>query len=177
MMRNLPLSDVYTLLEPGPVVLLTTVQKGRPNVMVLSWHTMMEFEPPLVGCVVSNANHSFAALRRTGECVIAIPAIGLASKVVRIGNTSGRDINKFTAFDLSAKPAKRVAAPLVAECFVNLECRAVDTRLVPRFGFFVLEVVQAWIDPAQKRPKTLHHHGHGIFVVDGETLRLKSGKP
>ena len=51
--RLLPLSKVYGLLEPGPVVLLTTIHKGRVNVMTMSWHTMMEFEPPLVGCVVS----------------------------------------------------------------------------------------------------------------------------
>ena len=51
MKRALPLSRVYRVLEPGPVVLLTTARKGRPNVMTLSWHTMMEFTPPLVGCV------------------------------------------------------------------------------------------------------------------------------
>jgi hypothetical protein len=39
----------------------------RANVMTMSWHMMIEFEPPLVACVVSNANHSFAALRTTKE--------------------------------------------------------------------------------------------------------------
>jgi flavin reductase (DIM6/NTAB) family NADH-FMN oxidoreductase RutF len=67
MMKELPLSKAYRLLEPGPVVLLTTAQKGRANVMTLSWHMMVDFEPPLVACVVSSANHSFAALRSTGE--------------------------------------------------------------------------------------------------------------
>ena len=62
-MRTLPLAKVYQLLEPGPVVLLTTARKGRANVMTLSWHMMVEFEPPLVACVVSGANHSFAALQ------------------------------------------------------------------------------------------------------------------
>ena len=47
MKRSLPLSRVYRLLEPGPVVLLTTADHGRANIMTLSWHTMMEFEPPL----------------------------------------------------------------------------------------------------------------------------------
>ena len=43
--RSYPLSKVYGLLEPGPVVLLTMLHKGRANVMTMSWHTMMEFEP------------------------------------------------------------------------------------------------------------------------------------
>ena len=174
MMRGLPLSKVYQLLEPGPVVLLTTSRKGRANVMTMSWHMMVEFEPPLVACVVSNANHSFAALRATGECVIAIPALELAPKVVRVGNCSGRDLDKFAAFGLTPMPAKTVAPPLVAECFANLECKAADTRLVNRYNLFILEVLKAWRDPAQNNPKTVHHHGYGTFVADGETIKLKS---
>jgi len=173
-MKELPLSKVYQLLEPGPVVLLTTARKGRANVMTMSWHMMVEFEPPLVGCVVSSANHSFAALRATRECVIAIPARALASKVVAVGNASGRDLDKFAAFGLTPAPAQRVAPPLVAECFANLECRVADTRLVNRYNLFVLEVLAAWTDPKQRNPKTIHHHGYGRFVVDGATIKLKS---
>ena len=174
MMKDLPLSKVYQLLEPGPVVLLTTSRKGRANVMTMSWHMMVEFEPPLVACVVSNANHSFAALRATGECVIAIPALELAPKVVGVGNCSGRDLDKFAAFGLTPVPPKRVAPPLLAECFANLECKVADTRLVNRYNLFILEVLKAWRDPAQKNPKTVHHHGYGTFVADGETIKLKS---
>jgi flavin reductase (DIM6/NTAB) family NADH-FMN oxidoreductase RutF len=174
MMKELPLSKVYQLLEPGPVVLLTTASEGQANVMTMSWHMMVEFEPPLVACVVSSADHSFAALRATRECVIAIPAVKLAAQVVQIGNSSGRDLNKFEAFGLTPVPARRVTPPLVAECFANLECKVADTRLVNKFNLFVLEVLKAWTDPAQKSPKTIHHHGFGTFIVDGETIKLKS---
>jgi len=173
-MKDLPLSKVYQLLEPGPVVLLTTARKQRANVMTMSWHMMVEFEPPLVACVVSNADYSFAALRATKECVIAVPAVQLASKVAKIGNCSGRDLDKFAAFGLTPVPAQRVAAPLIAECFANLECRVADTRLVNQYNLFILEVLKAWIDPAQKKPKTIHHQGYGKFVVDGETIKLPS---
>ena len=173
-MKPLPLSKIYQLLEPGPVVLLTTARKGRANVMTMSWHMMVEFEPPLVACICSGANYSFDALRATGECVIAVPARKLAAKVVKVGNSSGRDLDKFAAFGLTPLPAERVAPPLVAECFANLECKVADRRLVNRYNLFVLEVLKAWIDPAQKNPKTLHHHGYGKFVVDGATIELKS---
>jgi flavin reductase (DIM6/NTAB) family NADH-FMN oxidoreductase RutF len=176
-MRELPLPKVYQLLEPGPVVLLTTAHEGRANIMTMSWHMMVEFEPALVACVVSNANHSFAALRATKECVIAIPPLKLAPKVVGIGNCSGRDVDKFAKFRLTQVPAERVAAPLVAECFCNLECKVVDTHLVNRFNLFILEVVRAWTDPAQKNPKTIHPQGYGKFVVDGEMIKLRSRKP
>jgi len=176
-MKNLPLSKVYQLLEPGPVVLLTTARKGRANVMAMSWHMMVEFEPPLVACVVSSANSSYAALRATKECVIAIPALELAPKVAEVGNCSGRDVQKFERFGLTPVPAERVSPPLVAECFANLECKVVDTRLVNQYNLFVLEVVKAWTDPAQRNPKTIHHHGFGRFTVDGERIQLKSKMP
>ena len=176
-MKALPAANVYQLLEPGPVVLLATVRNGRANVMAMSWHMMVEFEPPLIGCVVSSANHSFAALRATRECVIAVPAVKLADKVVGVGNCSGRDVEKFAHFGLTAVPAEHVAPPLIGECFANLECRVAETRLVNRYNLFVVEVLKAWTDPAQKHPRTIHHHGYGRFIVDGETIELKSKMP
>jgi flavin reductase (DIM6/NTAB) family NADH-FMN oxidoreductase RutF len=150
---------------------------GRAIVLTMSWHLMVDFEPPLVACCVGAANHSFAALRATGECVIAIPARKLAAKVVKIGNVSGRGIDKFAAFGLTPVPGKRVAAPLVAECFANLECKVTDTRFVKKYNLFILEVLKAWIDPAQKNPKTIHHRGDGTFFVEGATIKLKSKMP
>ena len=172
--RSFPLSRVYGLLEPGPVLLLTTAHRSKPNVMAMSWHTMMEFEPPLVGCVVSGRDYSFEALSKTRQCVLNIPTQELAAQVVGCGNTSGRRTDKFKAFGLTPLPAKLVGAPLIAECYANMECKVVDTRLVNRYNFFVLEVVKAWIDPASKDPRTLHHRGRGVFMVAGETIKLQS---
>ncbi|MDD5260514.1 MAG: flavin reductase family protein [Methylacidiphilales bacterium] len=172
--KSYPFSKVYGLLEPGPVVLLTTAHRGRSDVMAMSWHTMLEFEPPLVGCVVSNRNHSFRLLKASRECVINIPTVEIAEKVVGCGNTSGAKIDKFKKFDLTPKPAALVGAPLIEECFANLECQVVDARLVASYCFFVLEVVKAWINPAVKNSRTIHHLGKGNFMVAGEKIKLKS---
>jgi len=155
-------------------VLLTTAHKGKANVMTMSWHTMMDFEPPLVGCVISENDDSFAALKTTKECVINIPAMSLAKQVVGVGNCSGSKLDKFKKFSLTPLQASLVAPPLVAECFANLECKVVDTRMVNKFNFFVLEVLKAWIDPTRKNPRTLHHLGHGTFMIAGRTIKLES---
>jgi len=172
--RSFPLSRVYQLLEPGPVVLVTTAHKGQANIMTQSWHTMMEFEPPLVGCVISGRNHSFDALTKTKECVLNIPSVELAKQVVGVGNCSGSKVDKFKKFKLTTMPATQVSPPLITECYANLECKVVDTRMMNKYNFFVLEVVQAWIDPAMKHPRTLHHQGKGVFMVAGESIRLPS---
>jgi flavin reductase (DIM6/NTAB) family NADH-FMN oxidoreductase RutF len=172
--RTLSLAKVYGLLEPGPVVMLTTARNARANIMTMSWHTMIEFEPPLIGCVVSNRNYSFDLLKATRECVINIPTVEIADKVVRCGNTSGVNIDKFEKFGLTRKPAGQIAAPLIDECFANLECRVVDTRMVNKYCLFIVEVVQAWINPAIKHPRTIHHLGNGNFMVAGERIKLRS---
>lgn len=169
-----PLEKVYGLLEPGPVVLLSTQRTGKPNVMTLSWHVMLEFEPPLVGCVVSNRNYTFEILRETQECVINIPTERLAKQVVACGNVSGRTVDKVKKYGLTLEAAEEVAAPMIAECYANLECRVADPRMVESYCFFVLQVVRAWIDPAVKWPRTMHHRGWGEFMIAGKRRKLRS---
>jgi flavin reductase (DIM6/NTAB) family NADH-FMN oxidoreductase RutF len=172
--KALPFSKVYTLLESGPVVMVTTAHKEKSNIMTMSWHTMMDFEPPLVGLVMSDRNYSFGLLKKTGECVINIPTVRIAEKVVGCGNTHGDKINKFEKFGLTRKPASLVGAPLIEECYANFECRVADTKMVAKYGFFVVEVVQAWIDPAVKNQETIHHLGKDNFMIAGERIKIKS---
>lgn len=169
-----PLSEVYGLLEPGPVVLLSTAGRERPNIMTLSWHMMVEFEPPLVACVVSNRDYTFEFLLSSGECVINIPTAELSEQVVGCGNTSGQEIDKFGHFRLTPAPSSAVKAPLITECYANLECRVADRTLVEKYGIFILEVLKAWIAPGVKNPQTLHHRGKGTFMVARETIKLAS---
>jgi flavin reductase (DIM6/NTAB) family NADH-FMN oxidoreductase RutF len=172
-----PLSKAYGLLEPGPVVLVTTAGKVGMNVMTMSWHTMIDFNPPLVGAVISDRNYTFEILKATRNCVINVPTVDLAEKVVGCGNTSGRKIDKFKTFDLKPVVASRVNAPLIDECYANLECKVIDAKMVAKYNLFILEVLKAWIDPSGKYPPlTMHHLGMGTFAVAGETIKLASKK-
>ena len=172
--KSFPLGKVYTLLEPGPMTLVTTQDKGKANIMTMSWHTMLEFEPPQIAVVVSDMNFSFKALKKTKQCVINIPEAKLAKQVVAVGNCHGSDTDKFSAIKLTAKPAKKVKAPLIDECYASLECKVIDMQMTRKYCVFVLEVVQAWVDTRVKQPKTLHHRGYGKFMVAGREIRLQS---
>jgi len=177
MKKSFPLSQVYRLLEPGPIVMISTARKGRANVMTMSWHTMIDFTPPLVGLIISNRNHTFNILKTTKECVINIPTMKIAKQAIGCGNTTGRKIDKFKRFGLTRLPASLVKAPLVGECYANLECKVVDAKMATKYNLFVVKVIKAWIDPVVKRPRTLHHHGMGVFTVDGKRIRLPSKVP
>jgi len=174
--KPLSLSQVYKLIEPGPVVMITTLYKDKPNIMSMTWHMMVEFEPPLIACVISDMNYSFKSIKKTQECVINIPTVDLVDKVVGIGETSGAKVDKFKKFDLTPEPSSEIIVPMIGECFANLECIVTDMQMVPKYDIFILEVVKAWIATSKKQQRTLHHAGNGEFIVDGKIIRVPFSK-
>ena len=172
--KNFPLAKVYSLLESGPVVMVSTLYKGQPDVMSMSWHTMIDFEPPLIGCVIGEQSQTFVALKTTKQCVLNIPTVKLIEKMVACGNVSGRAVDKFAQFKLTQLPASLVEAPLIAECYANIECKLVDAKLAKKYNFFILEAVKAWIDPMMLPAKTIHHLGKTSFMIAGRTVEVPS---
>lgn len=172
-MRNYPVKKVYRIMEPSPIVLLTTFHGGKPNIMTMGFHMMVQHVPPLIGAVIGPWDFSYKAIKATRECVIAIPGADLAEKVVDIGNCSGEDIDKFGKFGLTSKRAQNVEAPLIEQCIANIECQVVDTRLVNRYNLFILKAVKVWWNANRKEQRTMHHQGNGTFKIDGKTIDLR----
>jgi flavin reductase (DIM6/NTAB) family NADH-FMN oxidoreductase RutF len=168
---DFPVDNVRRFLEPGPIVLVSSAHRNETNIMTMGWHMIMEFQPSLIGCYIWDANHSFELIRRSRQCVINVPTVELAPTVVKIGNSSGRDIDKFAEFGLTPKPGEQVRAPLIEECYANFECRLVDSSLIRKYSLFVLEVVKAHVATSPKYPKTIHYRGDGEFMISGENTR------
>lgn len=167
---DFPVSQVRRYLEPGPIVMVSSALDDRRNIMTMGWHTVMEFTPSLVGCVIAGGNYSFELIRKSRECVINLPTTSLTDVVVGVGNTSGADVDKFAKFGLTARAAMHVKAPLIAECHANFECRLVDDALVDKYNFFIFEVVKAHVAKSPKHPETLHYTGDGVFMVSGKII-------
>src|SRR5450830_34211 len=165
-----PVSDIRHYLEPGPVVLVTSRWRDERNVMVLGWHTVMEFTPALVGCIIASNNHSFELIRSSRECVINIPTADMLDTVVDIGNCSGAEVDKFSRFGLATSAAGKVAAPLLDDCFVSLECKLYDDYLIDTYNYFIFEVVKAHAAASPRHPQTVHYTGDGEFMAVGQHL-------
>jgi flavin reductase (DIM6/NTAB) family NADH-FMN oxidoreductase RutF len=167
MMEKMPIAKAFTLIESGPVVLVTTGDGEKNNIMTISW-TMVNDFTPVFAMTTGPWNHSYTALRESGECVIAIPTADLIDTVVGIGTCSGTDTDKFEKFGLTALKGEHVGAPLIKECLANIECEVVD--VIEKHNIIVLEGAAAWFDHARKEQRTLHAVGDGTFIVDGEKL-------
>jgi len=169
--KDFPLHNVRRFLEPGPIVLVSSAYRDETNIMTMGWHMMMEFSPALVGCLISSANHSFELIRKSRQCAINLPTVDLAETVVKIGNSSGRDIDKFAEFRLTPKSAAHIRAPLIDECYANFECSLADSGWIKKYNVFVFEVVKAHVATSPKAPKTIHYRGDGEFMISGEETR------
>lgn len=169
-MEELPITRAFTLIEPGPVVLVTTNDGRKDNVMTISWTMVLDFSAAFA-LATGPWNHSYEALQETRECVIAIPTVDLIDTVVGIGMCSGKDADKFAMFGLTRVKARHVRAPLLAECLANIECRVVD--IVDRHGIVVLQAVAAYLDTARTEKSTIHACGDGTFIVDGRKIDRK----
>lgn len=172
--RNLPVEQVRRFLEPGPIVLVSSVHKGERNIMSMGWHMVMEFQPSMIGCFITSANHSYELIRQSKECVINIPEAHLLDTVIGIGNCHGEDVDKFEKFGLSAGKAAKVKAPIIRECYANYECKLVDTSLLNKYSLFVFKVVKAHAAVTPKFPKTVHYRGDGVFMISGGNVSRAS---
>ena len=166
-MKKMQLSKAFTLMEPGPVVFITTNDGENNNIMTISWTMVMDFSP-IFAITTGPWNYSYTALRESRECVIAIPTVDLINQVVGVGTCSGADTDKFEKFGLTPIKGKHVMPPLIKECLANIECKVID--IVKKHNIVILEGIAAYYDSSRKEKRTIHAIGDGTFVVDGRKL-------
>lgn len=169
-MKKIPLRKAFTLMESGPVVLVTTNDGGKNNIMTISWTMVVDFTPQFA-ITTGPWNYSYAALRKSRECVIAIPAVDMIDQVVGVGTCSGSDTDKFEKYGLTPLTGKHVRSPLIKECLANIECKVID--IIRKHNIIVLEAVAAYFDSSRKEKRTIHAIGDGTFVIDGRILNRR----
>ena len=169
-MIRMQISKAFTLIESGPVVLVTTSDGEKNNIMTISWTMVVDFTP-LFAITTGPWNHSYAALQKSRECVISIPTVDLIDQVVGVGTCSGADTDKFKKLGLTPVKGKHVRSPLIKECLANIECKVID--IVKKHNIVVLEGVAAYLDSSRKEKRTIHAIGDGTFVVDGRKLNRR----
>ncbi|MDR0478719.1 MAG: flavin reductase family protein [Burkholderiaceae bacterium] len=169
-METLPLHKAFTLIEPGPVVLVTTHDGGKDNVMTITWTMGLDLSASFA-ITTGPWNYSYAALKKTKECVLAIPAADMLDTAVGVGTCCGRDVDKFEQFGLTRVKATHVHPPLIAQCLANIECQVVE--IIERHNIVILQGVAAWFDAERKEQRLIHAIGDGTFVMDGRRFDRK----
>ncbi|MFA6238074.1 MAG: flavin reductase family protein [Bacteriovorax sp.] len=169
-MKKMDISKAFTLIEPGPVVLITTNDGVKNNIMTISWTMVVDFTPKFA-ITTGSWNYSYNALKKFKECVIAIPTADQIDQIVGIGTSSGKDTDKFERFGFTPEKGKNVNAPLIRECLANIECKVID--IIKKHDIVILEGIAAYINSSRKNRQTIHAVGDGTFVIDGHKISRK----
>lgn len=183
MKTKIPLNKTNRLLNHGPLIMVSSFYKGRPNVCTVAWNMPVDFDPPKVACVIGEDNYTFECVKKTKEFVINIPPRSLLKKAIQCGSVSGRDTDKFKKFNLTPMPAAKVKAPLIKECVAHLECRLLRDDLADEYNMFMAKVLCAWVEKSLFRnnrllvekpgAKTIHHLGARFFTFPGSVAEFK----
>ena len=168
-----PVTKVRRFLEPGPVVLLSSAHAGARDIMTMGWHMVLMDEPSLFGCFIWDQNYSRRLVEQSKECVINVPTVDLVKTVVGIGNCHGPSPDKFAKFGLTALPASKISAPLIAECYANFECKLIDSSQIARYSLFIFEFVKAHVAQSPRYPTTMHYRGAGVFMISGRNVSFR----
>ena len=169
-----------TVLYPLPAVLVSCgATPEEYNMLTVAWTGTVCTTPPMCYISVRPELHSYAVIRRTGEFVITLTTRSMARATDWCGVRSGRDFDKFRETGLTPVPAERVAAPLIAEAPVSIECRVRQVLPLGTHDMFLAEVVnvqadEAYIDPATgrfclERAEPIVY-SHGEYFALGDAL-------
>lgn len=169
-----------TVLYPLPAVLVSCgVTPEEYNMLTVAWTGTVCSDPAMCYISVRPERHSYGIIRRTGEFVINLTTEELARATDWCGVRSGRDCDKFREMGLTALPAEKVAAPIIAEAPVSIECRVKQIIPLGTHDMFLAEVVNVQVDEAYIDPVTGKFHlekarpivySHGEYFSLGEAL-------
>lgn len=130
-------------LYPLPVVLVTCTDKAckRPNIITIAWCGVVCSKPPLISISIRPSRHSNKIIKDSGEFGINIPTKSLLAKTDKCGMVSGLTTDKFKACGFTPFASKKISAPLIKECHVNIECRLKECISLGSHDMFIGEVI------------------------------------
>ena len=136
-----------TMIYPLPAVLVSCgATPDEYNVMTASWTGTVCSNPPMCYVSIRPERYSYDIIKRTGCFVINLTNKDLARATDFCGVRSGRDMDKFKEAGITPGKAEIVAAPIVEESPVSIECRVVDIRPLGSHDMFLAEVVNVLVD-------------------------------
>lgn len=167
------------MLYPLPAVLVSVSDgKGNDNVFTVGWTGTVCTDPAMVYISVRPSRYSYDMIKETGEFVINLTTKDLAYATDYCGVISGRKEDKFKKMGLTKEKAQYVAAPLIKESPVNIECKVVDVTHCGTHDMFLAKVLcvnadkkymdkQGRFDLAKSKPIV---YSHGEYYCIGEKL-------
>lgn len=167
------------MLYPLPVVMVSAADgKGEDDIITVAWAGTVCTNPPMVSISIRPERYSYHMIRETGEFVINLTTEELARATDYCGVRSGKDVDKFKETGLTREKAEKVAAPMIKEAPVNIECCVREVKELGSHHMFLAEVVavhadERYMDERNRfdlnRAKPMVY-SHGEYLGTGQKL-------
>ena len=180
-----------TQLAPVPAVLVGCgTEPDSYNLITVAWAGTVCSKPPMVSISIRPERYSYALIRESGEFTVNLTTAEQIRAVDYCGVVSGRDHDKFKETHLTPLRSSKVAAPLVVESPLGLECRVVQTLELGSHTLFLAEIIAVQVSEEfvnasgrlelEKAGLAAYIHGHyhrvgGAIGHFGYSVRKKPG--
>lgn len=166
------------LLAPVPAALVTCGTIETPNVLTIGWTGIVCTRPPMTYISVRPERYSHDIIADSGEFVINLTTSAMCRETDFCGVKSGKNTDKFKHCGFHIAQAQKVAAPIIEECPVNLECRVTESKLLGSHTMFLAEIIginvdERFIDSKGKlnlQQCGLMAYAHGEYFALGRKL-------
>lgn len=175
MKKEIDLTIAYRLIGSGPLVLVSSLLKGRAGLTPIAWNMPVSDDPPIVALEIWEKHFIYKAILATGDFVINIPSSDMAETVRKLGSVSGKKIDKFKEYGLIKETAKKVKSPRLKTAIGIIECKLRrEERLLKKYNIVLGNIVYAEAEegiftdrwhPEREGARPLHHLGGKIFSV------------
>ena len=169
-----------TLIYPLPAVLISCGETEEEyNMLTVAWVGTICTNPAMCYISVRPERHSYDIIKRTKSFVINLTNEDMARATDWCGVRSGKDYNKFKEMRLTPQPAQKVAAPIVLESPLSIECEVVEIKELGSHHMFIANVVNVQADERYIDPVTdefrlsdakLITYSHGHYYKLGEEI-------
>jgi flavin reductase (DIM6/NTAB) family NADH-FMN oxidoreductase RutF len=162
------------MIYPLPAVMVSCADKaGKSNIITVAWTGTVCTNPPMAYISVRPERHSYHMIRETGEFVINLTTKDLAFATDYCGVRSGRDVDKFAEMKLTKETASVVAAPMIGECPVNIECKVTEVKELGSHHMFLADILAVNVEKRMlEGDKLCINRAHLCAFAHGEYYKL-----
>ncbi len=136
-----------SVLNPKPPLIVSCRgADGRNNALVVVYACNCSFDPPMVMVGIVPSRYSYEIVKETGCFVVNLVSPAMKAAFDYIGSHSGKDEDKLAVAKIAVADGVKVAAPILVDSPVNIECEVVDSIRTGSHEMFIGKVVYVHSD-------------------------------
>ena len=116
--------EVKTLVYPMPAFLIGANVDDKPNFMTAAWSGIAGGTPPIITVGIRHSRYTLKGIKQNMTFSVNVPSVALAKETDYCGIESGSKVDKVAVCKFKIFYGKLDTAPLIEQCPVNLECKA-----------------------------------------------------